>query len=281
MWWVRVGSFAIGVVIAAVVSCGGRTRIDGLGDAPSVSAGTGGADGISVAGSRPDTSTGGSMSAIGGAAAVAGSGSGGSMAGSGASASMGGSGAGAVTGSNLGNSCPQALGNRSCSAIELDISFSGAAEDPRTKFWIEPLQIPDYSQGISVNQPKLDPSSGIVRHCPRGRACCVSMGFRAPVCSRALCSSALARLTPTRTPRMSFRSATMRLTIVERASRPVVRARPLLIGTAIGGISSREAKTPIWSCARPSAEVRLAAKSALACVRPAQADGVLSSMSTS
>ena len=108
--------------------------------------------------------------------------------------------------------------------------------------------------------------SGTAPHCLPARACCVSMGFRGPVCNAAFCSSVLALLSPTRTFRMSSHSVIMRGILVSRASRLVARARTLRIrATATGGISWRAAKTPIWSCARPSAELHLARKNMPVC----------------
>ena len=149
MWRFRVGSFAVVLLLASAGACGGRTRGDGLDDAPSVGAGTGGASGAGVGGSRAVMSAGGSTPTVGGSGdAVAGSGAGAAVAGSGAGAADAGSGAGAAeANSDLSNSCPQALGNRSCPATEIDIRFTRDAVGPRTGVWVEPLQIPDYAEG--------------------------------------------------------------------------------------------------------------------------------------
>ena len=138
----RVGSFAIAGVLASSLACGGRARSDGLGDAPSVSAGTGDADDVGAAGSRAGTSAGGSTHTLGGAgAAIAGSGAG-----------------GAERESDLDNSCPQAANDRSCSATEIDIRFTREAVDPRTEIWVEPFQIPAYAHDFPANSPEVEPS---------------------------------------------------------------------------------------------------------------------------
>ena len=102
------------------------------------------------AGSRAITSAG-SMSTSGGAGgAIAGSSTGGAVA-------RGGAG-GAEADSDLSNSCPQAPNERSCPATELDIRFTRDPVVPRAGVWVEPLQIPNYTQDPSEYLPKVDPS---------------------------------------------------------------------------------------------------------------------------
>jgi len=113
-----------------------------LGDAPTVSAGTGGANAADAAGSRAVTSAGGATPTSGGAgAAIAGS-----------------SGGDPEPDSDLSNSCPQVRSDRSCPATEIDIRFTRDAVGPRTEVWVEPLQTPDYPQEEPANLPEFEPS---------------------------------------------------------------------------------------------------------------------------
>ena len=176
MWCFRVGSFAVALLLASAGACGGRTRGDGSDEAPSVSAGRGGASGAGVGGSRPVMSAGGATpTVVGATAAVAGSGAGAPVAGSGAGA--------AEANSDLSNSCPQALGNRSCPAAEIDIRFTRDAVDPRTGVWVEPLQIPDYAEGSRGTNPEIEPSKWDRSPLPAG-ACVLRIHGLSGACLR-------------------------------------------------------------------------------------------------
>jgi len=122
---------ALGLVCS--VACGGHARSDALGDVPASSAGIGGADGVA------------------GAAGVGGVGGGaGAVAGSGAGR--------AVMDSELGDGCLQALSGRSCPRLEIDISFESDVVGPRAGMWVEPLQIPEYSEVLAMSLPEIEPS---------------------------------------------------------------------------------------------------------------------------
>ncbi|MEI9937516.1 MAG: hypothetical protein WDO69_09885 [Pseudomonadota bacterium] len=140
MWRIRGGSFAVAWALASVVACGGRAQIDGSGDAPSVTAGTSGA-----AGSGADTSADGSTPTTGGAGAAGAGGAGGAGA--------------AEADSDLSNSCPQTPSNRACPTAEIDIRFTRDAVGPRTGVWVEPLQIPDYTNELPADRPEVEPSN--------------------------------------------------------------------------------------------------------------------------
>jgi len=148
MWRFPDGSFAVAAAwaLAAAVACGGRARGDGSSEVPAVAAGTGGArigTDANAGGSMPTTSgAGGSMPTSGGASA----------------AGAGGGTAAADADSDLSNSCPPATNDRSCLATELDIHFTRDAGGPPTDVWVEPLQLPDYPQGVPADLPEVEPS---------------------------------------------------------------------------------------------------------------------------
>jgi len=170
MWRFRVGSLAITLMLA----CGGRAQIDGLSDAPSVSAGTGGATGAGAAGSRAGTSAGGAASTMGGAAAA--------VAGSGAGAAVAGSGGGSTEAdSDLSNSCPQAPS--ACPTTEVDLRFTRDAAGPRREVWVEPLQIPDYPVEAPTHSPEVDPSQWDRSPLPAG-ACVLRIHGLSGACLR-------------------------------------------------------------------------------------------------
>lgn len=167
MWRFRVGSFAVVLVLASAVACGGRARGDGLGDAPSVNAGAGGTSGAGAGGWQAVTGAGARTAMVGGAgSAVAGSGAG-----------------AAEANSDLSNSCPQAPSNRSCPAIEIDIRFTRDAPKPRTEVWVEPLQIPDYPEGSLATTPEIGPTKWDRSPLPAG-ACVLRIHGLSGACLR-------------------------------------------------------------------------------------------------
>jgi hypothetical protein len=155
MWRFGIRSVATALLSVSVAACGGRARDEGSGDPPSADLGSGGTGGVG--------------------AGVAGSDVGAGVAGSDASA--------AEADSDLSNSCPQAPSNRSCPAAEIDIHFTRDSVVPGAEVWVEPLQIPNYPQGLLENLPVVEPSKWDRSPLPAG-ACVLRIHGLSGACLR-------------------------------------------------------------------------------------------------